>query len=61
MDIAPPKAAFKEFIGGLTKQPLRALKTSVFAATFLLLFGLFIVIIGKPIYLLLVWLWSVYL
>lgn len=61
MDIAPPKAAIKDFLGGLSKQPLLALKTSVFASTFLLLFGLFTVIIGKPIYLLLSWLWSVYL
>lgn len=61
MDIAPSKVDLASFIDGLKEQPLRALRLSVFAGTFLFLFGTIMVLIGKPILLWMIWLWEHYL
>lgn len=63
MEIAPPKTVdhLREFVRSLKNTPLKAIRAAFFATTFLLVFGTVSVLIGKPVFLMLRWLWSIYL
>lgn len=49
------------FLGKLGQQAFNAVQLALFAATFAFVGGTILVIIGKPIFLWIIWLWDIYL